>query len=704
MRLNRTETKLLLAISSILATSPAIASEADPQGGDYHDATSNQIVVTAALPGTRVDALSGVAIITGADLATVLRSSIGETLAHTPGVSATSFGPNASRPILRGLQGERVRVLSNGIGSIDVSNTSVDHAAAVNPLLAERIEVLRGPQSLLYGSAAMGGVVNVIDRRIPNSVPDEPLHLLMQGGLASAADERNLSASADAPIVGGLVVHVDGSYLKSNDMRIGGYALTPALRSEALASGLLPLDPDSDVDFAANAAVRGRLPNTASETWTAGAGLGWIGSGGKFGVAFSHTDSLYGVPLRFATLPGQEQEAPQIKLRQDRVDARGEIKTGGRLIEKASLRFGNATYDHAEIAEDGSIGTTFFNKGLEARLELTQAKHGNWQGVVGAQFASRNFNVVGDEAFLPKNTSREVGLFTVQQIETDALKIELGARFEHSNLSAEPDLSQPQFFSGKRQFDTFSASAGAAYTVAREWKLGLNISRTSRAPSAEELFANGPHAGTQSFEIGDPDLRPERAWGAEAILRGAGEGYSLELSAYHNWYSNFMFDARTGAVEDGLPVFQIRQADARIYGFEAQAKVTLVRLGGWALEAEGMADYVHAEITGFGPSPRIPPLRLLGGLGAKSDHLDVHAEVERVTAQNRLAPFETATPGYTMVNANVVWRPNGKDRPLSVILSANNIFDVAARRHASFLKDYALLSGRDVRLVVRMEI
>ena len=705
MQLSRPAAKIALLGTALLAAGPAFAQNAVAPGADpgpeqvYHDAPAGDIVVTAALPVSRLDALSGVAVLQGTELAMTLRSSIGDTLAKTPGVSATSFGPNASRPILRGLQGERVRVLSNGIGSIDVSNTSADHATLVNPLLAERIEVLRGPQSLLYGSAAIGGVVNVIDRRIPLAVPDEAVHLAAQATYGSAAQERSAAASADAPLGGGWVAHADGSWQKSGDLRIGGFALTPALRAQALASG-----PDPDIDFAANAAVRGHLPNTAGRTWTAGIGAAWIGEKGTIGLAYGRTDSLYGVPIRFATLPGQEQEGPRLKLKQDRIDARAEFATGGSLIDKLALRAGYADYQHAELAEDGSVGTTFFSKGFEARLELTQAKRGAWLGASGGQFVVRDFDAVGSEAFLPRHKSRQLGLFTVQQFDTGPVRIEAGARFEHSRLTATPDPAQVQFFSGTRSFDTFSASAGASYGFAPGWKLGVNLSRTARAPSGEELFANGPHAGTQAFEIGDPDLEPERAWSIEAILRGGGEGYSFEASAYYNRFANFIYDERTAAIAQGLPVYRLRQANARTYGFEVQGSVVLARFGQWKLAADGLADYVHATITGAGPAPRIPSLRFMGGMGVTSPRLDLRGEVERVTAQNRVAAVETPTPGYTLVNAEIAWRPWGKERPLSLLASANNIFDISARRHASFLKDYAPLAGRDFRLTVRLDL
>ena len=281
------------------------------------------------------------------------------------------------------------------------------------------------------------------------------------------------------------------------------------------------------------------------------------------------------------------------------------------------------------------------------------------------------------------------------------LKLEGGARYEHSALEARPLLDQTQFFRGKRTFDTVSGSVGASYALAPDWRIGVNLSRTVRAPSGEELFANGPHAGTQAFEVGDPDFRPERAWGLEAVLRGKGEGYSFEASAFHSWFDNFIYEDLTGGVVDGLPEYQSRQAKARYYGFEIQGTATLANFGGMALVADGLADYVHADIDNVGPAPRIPPLRVQGGLALNGSKIDLRGEVEWSDSQTRTTAFETQTDSFTLVNAEFNIRPWGSQRPLSFALSANNIFDVDARRHASILKDFAPLAGRDIRITAR---
>jgi iron complex outermembrane recepter protein len=691
-----------LAVLGVSTAAHAQTASDDAADG-YHQAARTDIIVTGILPTRRQDMLSSVAVIEGKDLTQAIRPSIGETLEHQPGVSATSFGPSASRPVLRGLQGERVKMLTNSLSTVDVSNTSVDHAVVVNPLLAERIEVLRGPQSLLYGSSAIGGVVNVIDKRIPTAIPDEPVHVDAIGTYGSAADERSGAASVDVPLSGGWVAHADGSYLKSDDVRIGGHALTPALRDQALASSLLPADDSEEaIDFAGNAAVKGKLPNSAAKTWTAGGGIAYIGDTGNIGISYDHYDSLYGVPIRFATQPGDEQEAPRLSMKQDSVNLRAEVNGDGNVLDKISLRLGYADYTHAELEEDGSVGTAFFSKGMEARLELTQAKHGAWRGATGVQLFNRDFNVIGEEAFLPKNSTTQVGVFTLQQLDYGALKFELGGRYEHTSLTANPLEDQDQFFAGQRSFDAFSGSVGASYGLTDSWRIGLNLSHTERAPAAEELFANGPHAGTQAYEVGNPDFNLEKANSVEAILRGSGDNYSFEASAYHTWFSNFIYEDLTGEAEDGLPVYAFNQADARYYGFEVQGSLTLARLGDGKIVADGLADYVHANIKSVGPAPRIPPLRLLGGLAYQATKFDLRGEVERVSKQDRAAEFETTTPGYTMVNAELNVRPWGKERPLSFALSANNIFDVVARRASSFLKDYAPLTGRDIRVTARV--
>ena len=670
---------------------PPHAARAGPPG-DLHAEEDNEIVVTG-FQRARGDLLSGTSVVSGDELTRDLRPSLGETLQHLPGVSATSFGPNASRPVLRGFQGDRVRLLTDGIGSLDVSSSSADHAVAINPLIADRIEVLRGPSALLFGSSAIGGVVNVIASRIPRRVPDETVHADGLLAYGSAANERSINATIDLPVGGNFVLHLDGNDLKTDDLEIGGFALAPALRAQALAS------PDPEIRALAD--IRGRLPNSAAETTDVAAGAAWISGENNAGISINRYDSRYGVPIRYSLDPAAEAEAPRIDIGQTRVDGRAEIDTGSGFLDNIRLRGGWSDYRHFELEEDGAVGTRFDSTGYEGRAEFRQATRGGWGGGFGAQYFHRDFTVEGAEKFVPANRTSQLGLFVLQTLDRDALKAEAGLRYEHTSLSADADpvIGNPDL---RRSFDAFTASAGASWRFAPGWRIGLNASHSERAPSAEELFANGPHAGTQSFEIGDPDLGIERSRGLEATLRGTGTGYSLSASVFHSWFDGYIFETPTGAIQDDLPVFRYFQADARYFGVELEASVKVARIGPFDIQLDGVADYVRATIEGAGPAPRIPPFRLLGGIEAQSDRLNGRIEVEWVADQDRIAAFETPTDGYTMVNASLSLHPFGSGNNSTIVLSANNIFDVVARRHASFLKDHAPLAGRDFRISARL--
>jgi len=717
---------LAMLATSAVGASPALAqsvsgdAQATPGQPNAPTASSrtadgsNDIIVTGVLQQSERDVLQGTSVLSGPALTRALRPSLGETLAHLPGVSATSFGPTASRPILRGFQGERIRVLTDGVGSFDVSNTSVDHAVVIDPLLAERIEVLRGPSALLFGSSAVGGVVNVVDTRIPRTVPKDGYRVAGIANYGSAANERSIEGAGDVAVGKHFVLHADGSYLKTDDLRIGGYALSRAARSAALSQVGLPqdvADGEEPIDFAASAGIRNTLPRSSSETWTAGVGASLITDTGSLGISYSHYDSFYGIPIRYATAVGQEQEAPRLDIAQDRVDLRGEVQTGGEILDRIRLRIGHANYRHYELEPDGAIGTAFFNNGTEGRLELVQAKRGGWSGASGVQYFNRLFNVIGDEAFLPRNETNQTGLFTVQQFDLGAFRAEGGMRYEWSDLIARNDPDN-RFFAGQRSFGALSASLGGSYGLSDVIRVGLNVSRTERAPSAEELFANGGHAGTQAYELGSPDFGLEKSWGLEATLHAHTDRFNFDASAYYNWFSNYISEnqveqsvceaaaAPSGRVAD-LPCFQYQQADARYYGFEADLSASLFKVGTTRINADVLGDYVHANIVDVGPVPRIPAPRVLGGIEAQNDRFTARAEVEHAFLQNRTADFETRTNAYTMVNASVSLSPFGPSSKTQLVLSANNLFDVTARRASSFLKDFAPLAGRDLRATLR---
>ena len=341
----------------------------------------------------------------------------------------------------------------------------------------------------------------------------------------------------------------------------------------------------------------------------------------------------------------------------------------------------------------------------------TAAPKGGWSGASGVQYFNRLFNVVGDEAFLPRNETNQTGLFTLQQFSSGAFRAEGGLRYEWSDLAARAD-EQNRFFFGQRSFQTLSGSLGASYALTDAIRVGINGSRTERAPSAEELFANGGHAGTQAYELGDPDFGLEKSWGLEATLHAHADGVNFDASAYYNWFTNYISENQVGqsicqaaAAPSGrdadLPCFQYQQADARYYGFEADMSATLFRLGAMRINGDVLGDYVRANIVDQGPIPRIPPARVLGGLEAQGDRFTLRGEVEHLFDQKRITAFETPTKDYTIVNTTLSLSPFGRDSNTTLLLSANNLFDVNVRRHASFLKDFAPLAGRDLRATLR---
>lgn len=703
----RSRSFLMLAASLTALAAPTVPSMATEDAvveDDVHRQLGTEIIVTAPYQRDRFLLSTAAGVLEGEALSRETRPTLGETLARQPGVSSSFFGPNASRPILRGFDAERVRILTDGIGSFDVSNMSADHAVAINPLTADRVEVVRGPATLLFGSSAIGGVVNVTDRRIAREIPEEWAHIDATGTLGTAADERGGAATLDVPLGrSGLVAHADGSYLKTGDYRTGGFIFSRELREEAAEAG---------GEVAEEAPARGRVGNSDVRTWEAAGGLSWIGDGGSLGFSVSRLESNYGVPASL-DVHGHEEEHGEgeeheehshdgirLDMRQTRVDARAEVPMSG-AFERLQFRFGFAGYRHDELEppeEDGTrgIGTSFFNDALEARLELVQAQRGAWRGAVGAQYLTRRFEAVGEEAYIPLNLTEQFGLFTLQSFDLGLMRAEVGGRFERTEVGSTA-------VGIERRFNAVSGSAGVSVGLGGGFRLAGSVSYTERAPAAEEMFANGPHAATGSFEAGDPSLRKERAVGVEALLRGRGAGWRLEVSGFYTRFRNFIFLSPNGEEDEGLPVFEYLQAGARYWGAEAEAAVTLAEFGDTRVEATGLADFVRADLLGGrGPVPRIPPLRFLGGVEASGGRVGGRVEVEHVTRQDRVAAFETETPGFTLVNASLSFRPFGPDNSTAIIASVNNIFDVEARRHSSFLKSYAPLPGRDARLAVRL--
>jgi iron complex outermembrane receptor protein len=569
----------------------------------------------------------------------------------------------------------------------------------INPLLAERVEVLRGPSALLYGSSAIGGVVNVIDTRIPRSIPTEPVHVdaLVQYG--SAANERSANLSVDAPLGGHFVAHVDGAYSKFDDLEVGGFLLSKPLREEALAS--------PDPGIRALASLKGKLPNTDGRIADVAGGLAYVDGDLNIGVSVSRHTFNYGVPIRFSLDPGVEAEQPTIDGRQTRADLRVDVPIGG-VFKVFEFRGGIAKYHHDEIGDTGEIGSSFSTHGGEMRADLVQTERGGWGGTSGVQYLDQHIRLSGAEKYLPDGDNRQMGLFTLQSLVRGKVRFEAGARIEFAKLNADADTE----IAGNggivgtmpftRSFTPVSGSLGATYEFVPGWRAGLSLSHSERAPSIDELYSQGPHGGSQSFLFGSPDLEKETSNSAELSVHHVVGPLHLQGSVYYSRFNNFIYLAPTGDVRDDLPVYEYRQGKAEYLGFELGSDAKFGKALGIDWGGEVVADAVRATIRNFGPAPQIPPFRALGALTGSRGQVDGRLEVERVSGQDRTAPNETSTPGFTLVNASFDWHPFSANPELTLSLQGNNLFDVEARRHSSFLKDYAPLSGRDIRLSARM--
>lgn len=694
----------------------------DAPADDFHD------IILVRSPGIeRLDIVAGTSVVTGLELQRNMNAQIGEVLEGLPGVTASGFAPGASRPILRGFGGERIRVLTDGIGVIDASTSSDDHAVSVDPLIASRIEVLRGPAVLLYGNQAIGGAVNVVTKRIPPAPLDHPVHVDAMVAADTVNRGREAAMSLDFAAKENLVFHVDGSFRQTDDLRIPGFVASEALRAD-LFERAEEEEIEGDLEEAQKlrdgANTRGILPNSAVRTHSLGAGVGFFSGNSSFGLSYDYYDTFYGIPgihgvghihpesgdphhgehggeVHGGHDAHEEDKDISIGMRRHRVDFKGIVDLGTSIFDRVETRWGYSNYTHTEFKGD-ETGTVFDVEGVEGRVELVQTRRANWGGVTGMQFSSVDFAALGDEAFIPAHNTQNIALFTVQELDFDRLGIEVGGRYENVAVDATTSLGT------RRDFDTFSASTGVSYGIGGDdlgdARIGMIASRTERAPSGQELFANGAHLATQQFKIGNAELDNERSVGLEGYLRGALGPASLTASVYHNWFDGFIFLAETGQSAGGLEVYEFRQEDARHFGLEGQIAMPVYQNDDFSLRADLRADYTRATLDAGGAVPRIPPVSLSGALEGQVGAVNARAEVRHFSRQDRVGEHETPTDAFTMFNLALAWNPVPQNANLTVMLQADNIFNAEGRRHASFTKEFVPLAGRNIRLSVRTSL
>ncbi|WP_049622896.1 TonB-dependent receptor domain-containing protein [Frateuria defendens] len=662
--MRKTVIALALAASLGGASLPLYAADADAaadaqRGKKGKVADLDTITVNAVPLGQQADNIvAPVAVLAGSQLDDAKAGTLGETVSAIPGVQTAGLGKAVGRPVIRGMDGPRVAVLENGLGSQDVSNISQDHAVSIEPFLADQIEVLKGPSTLLYGSGAIGGVVNVVDGRIPMKAPENGFSGRAEGRYDSVTEGKTGVFRADAGN-DGFALHVDGMRRDDGSYDIPG----------------------------------GTQANSQVKTTSGALGASLLGDWGYLGLSVSRYMDDYGSPAE----PGDAaagEDPVHIKLAQKRYDLKGGFNRPLPGIAKAEASFGHNDYQHVEYV-GGSLGTTFKTQANEGRLLLTHEPLAGWEGAFGVQYVRRNFAAIGEETFVPATITKAWGAFLTEQREFGPVKLELGARRDRQTASPEGER--------RRRFNPASYSAGASWRFSDPWHLSLNLDHAERAPAEEELFANGPHEASHSFEIGNPAMKKETANQAELALHYHGQFVEGKVGVYYNRYRNFIYLADTGLVEDDLPVRQWSQHNATFRGAEAEATVHLARNAGGAWDLRVYGDTVRARLDDHGGNlPRIPAGRLGTQFSWSRDTLRASLGAVHYFRQDQTAAFETPTAGYTLVNAHLAWTFHDGDRSQwEAFVDGNNLTNRKARLATSLFKDEVLLPGRNVSVGVR---
>ena len=671
-----------------LAHAQANAQAAPPTAGSLPP-------VTVSASGLQLGAnemTTPTAVLEGDELVRRREATLGETLGNEPGITSSHFGAGASRPIIRGMDGPRVKVLSDGAELHDASTISPDHAVASEPLLATQIEVLRGPSALVYGGGAVGGVVNVLDGKVPTAIPQKGIEgsaeLRANTGAGEGAGAFSLTGGA-----GNLAVHVEGVARDAGDYRVGkGWA------------------PDGEPTR--------KVPGSFNRTDTGSVGLSWVGDRGYLGAAYTRQAARYGLPGHNHSFEGchthgnhlhcgahdeedghdhgaeEHGDVPVVDLRSERLDIRGELRNPFTGFSALRLRAGVTDYVHDEV-EDGTIATTFKNKAYDTRIELQHEPIAGFKGVVGLQTSQRKFSAIGEEAYVQPTVTRKTGLFVLEEYRLNDWYGDwrFEAALRHDRQTAKAETSGIE-----RSHNGTSASLGAVWKFMPGYQIGTSFTRASRAPSAEELYARGLHMATSTYERGNANLRSETSQNIDLSLKKTSGDTTFGVSVFRNRISNYIY-GRTLDEVDGLQLLQYSQADATFTGIEGQVRQRVTRNMGVTL----FGDTVRAKLDGGGLLPRIPANRAGLRLDANWNAWEGQVEWVQVARQNRVAAFETATPGYGMLNLGVSYRGQlSSGTPWQVYLKANNLTDRLAYAHTSFIKTPAPLMGRNVTVGVRV--
>lgn len=619
------------------------------------------------------DMVVPVSVLGGRELSLRRQGTLGETLNGIPGVTATQFGPNASRPIIRGLDGERVRIMQNGVGILDAGSLSFDHAVAIDPLIIEQIDVVRGPAALLYGGSAVGGVVNAIDHRIPK----ESLNGMTGRGEARFGGPDNARNGAAVVDVGNgtFAIHADVYSRETSNLDIPGYAVS---KRKSLADGTARDDKG-----------KGKLNNSSALSNGGALGAAWTFDTGYLGISYGSLNNNYGVV---------NEGNVRIDMEQERWEMAGEIRELRGPIQKLKLRMAHTDYQHVEL-EDGLVGTTFKNRGMEGSVEATHVPLAAINGVVGYQFQNTRFQALGEEAFVPNVVTQSQALYLYEELPIDKHKITFGGRFGETSVNSTADDKFTQAFNNR--FNPNSFALGGLYTINDTWSATANLSHNERAPSYFELYANGEHVATGQFEVGNVSLDKEVSNGIDAQLKWKANGHSITLGAYATRFQNFIGLLNSGTTDPGTgqEIANFTAVPALFKGLEMEGKFALN--DEWTLKMRG--DYVHAKDTRNNEYlPRISPLRLGGGLDYRLGNWNARMDVLHAFKQNDVAENELKTDGYTNLSALLAYKLPVKYH-VELFAKANNLLNDEIREHASFLKDISPAGSRSVLIGARAD-
>jgi iron complex outermembrane recepter protein len=669
------------ALAALAAGVPAAFAQPSTPSGPT---TTTTIVITGNPLRNEVGAPASVL---GGDALTRARSgTLGDTLSGLPGVAASGFGPQSSRPVIRGLDGDRIRLLDNGGAAVDASSLSFDHAAAIDPLVVERFEVLRGPAALLYGGNATGGVVNAIDNRVPRTA------LGALGGRAEvrfggAADERAGAAVLEGGFGNGLNLHVDAAARRSSDLRVPRF--TPP-----------------------GEAPRRRVANSAGDSRAGALGASWADANGFVGVAVDTYRNDYGVTV---------EPDVTIDMKRDRVQLVGERRLAGPL-EQVEFNASRTRYSHQEIEGSGEVGTTFTSRGHELRVQAQHASvplaGGTLRGVVGTQLEKLDFSALGEEAFVPGTRTRNTALFVLEQWQGAGFALQAGVRAERVRVASDgdaPDADEPRFgAASQRRFTPTSASLGLTWPLSKAWTLSAQLGHTERAPTYYELYANGAHVATGAFELGDASLGTERSGHVEIGAQWTQGHSKLKAQVYATRFARYIaLDATGNTVDEldeegelvSLPEYAFRGVRARLAGLEVEGRTRLAE-SPWTLDLVGALDLVRGSNRTSGePLARLPPLRVKLGLEASHGPWSAAATLRHLARQPRVPATDVATDSATLVDLSVRWRQRWSAAQALWFARLDNVgdelaYNVVALRNA---RELSPLAGRAATLGLRVD-